>query len=134
MQREMQKKVRKHFKPELLNRIDNIVIFRPLDEKQIGNVVEMEVAKLQKRLVPKGITLTLDEASKDYIRKGYDAVMGARSLRRAIVDRLEDPLAEKMLLATNDVKSIIVTFTDGELNFELRAEASSDQSEEALVK
>lgn len=134
MQREMQKKVRKHFKPELLNRIDNIVIFRPLDEEQISNVVEMEVAKLQKRLIPKGITLTLDEASKDFIRKGYDPIMGARSLRRAIVDRLEDPLAEKMLLATEDVKVILVTFTDGELHFDLKAEAGSDQSEAALAQ
>ncbi len=88
----------KQFKPEFLNRLNDMVIFRPLDKESLMTVIAIEVEKLQKRLADKQITLELDAAAKEFlVDKGFQPEMGARPLRRTIEQYLEDPLAEKML-------------------------------------
>lgn len=90
--------LRNHFRPEFLNRIDDIVIFRQLTRDQIKDIVEIQLDDLLKRLSERRITLTLDEGVKDFLaKKGYDPVFGARPLKRVIQKYLQDPLSMNLL-------------------------------------
>jgi ATP-dependent Clp protease ATP-binding subunit ClpB len=90
--------VRTHFRPELLNRIDKVVIFRPLGREQIKEIVEIQLRGLRKRLAERKITLELNDAAKERIaREGFDPVYGARPLRRTIQTDIVEPLAMKLL-------------------------------------
>ena len=89
---------KKVFKPEFLNRINDLIVFHSLVRKDLISIVDLEIAKLQKRLVDRKITLTLTEEAKELlIDEGYDEKYGARPLRRSIERFLEDPLAEALL-------------------------------------
>ena len=95
--------VRGHFRPEFLNRLDEIIVFDRLGRADMGGIVEIQLARLLKRLVARKITLALDEDAKKWLaEEGYDPVFGARPLKRVIQRSLQDPLAE-MLLA-GDIK------------------------------
>ena len=84
--------LRDHFRPEFLNRVDEIIVFKPLDEAQLREIVGLLAANVSRRLTESGITLELsDEALSLLAREGYDPVYGARPLRRAIQRRLENP-------------------------------------------
>lgn len=86
------------FKPEFLNRINDLIVFRPLTKVDLVKIVDLEIAQLSKRLVERKITLDVSAEAKDFlINKGYDEKFGARPLRRAIERFLEDPLAESIL-------------------------------------
>ncbi len=88
----------KSFRPEFLNRCDDIIVFRSLTRENMHNIVDIEVAKLGKRLLEKGLKLVITDAAKEYlIEKGTSLDYGARPLRRAIEGYLEDPLAEELL-------------------------------------
>ncbi len=92
------RELQRHFRPEFLNRLDEIVVFRPLSKEEIRQVVEIQLAYLRKRLEEKRISLELTEGAKGYLaERGYDPVFGARPLKRAIQKALETPLAEKVL-------------------------------------
>ena len=89
---------KKHFRPEFLNRLDELVVFRMLEKESLNEIVDLEVAKLVKRLAEKEIDLVLDESARDLIvTEGYDPDYGARPMRRAVEQLLEDPLAEAIL-------------------------------------
>lgn len=99
MQEKIEGSVKKSFKPEFINRLDGIVIFKPLDRTHLFQVIDLEVKKVKARLARKQIGLALDEKAKDFlVSKGFQPEMGARPLRRVIEQFLEDPLAEKLLL------------------------------------
>lgn len=122
MQQKIDSAVKKGFKPEFLNRLDGVVIFRPLDKPGLLNVINLEIAKVQQRLARKNIYITLDSKAKDYLcSKGFDPAMGARPLRRVIEHELEDPIAEKILTSPDkggnwlvSVENDKFTFTDQE--------------------
>ncbi|MEM8628764.1 MAG: ATP-dependent Clp protease ATP-binding subunit [Chlamydiota bacterium] len=106
--------VKKHFKPEFINRLDGLVIFNMLDKESLTAILDIEVGKLQKRLENKKIQLTMDAKAKAFlVDKGYQPEMGARPLRRAIEQHLEDPLAEKLLAEPVENCKFLIT-TDGE--------------------
>ena len=89
---------KKHFRPEFLNRLDELVVFRMLEKESLNQIVDLEVAKLVKRLADKEIDLVLEESARDLIvTEGYDPDYGARPMRRAVEQLLEDPLAEAIL-------------------------------------
>ena len=99
LQEEIEKSVKKSFKPEFINRLDGIVIFKPLDRSHLFAVIDLEIKKVKARLARKQIGLSLDEKAKEFlVGKGFQPEMGARPLRRVIEQYLEDPLAEKLLL------------------------------------
>jgi ATP-dependent Clp protease ATP-binding subunit ClpC len=99
MQEKIDSSVKKAFKPEFINRLDGIIIFKPLDRNHLFQVIDLEVRKVKARLARKQIGLSLDEKAKDFlVSKGFQPEMGARPLRRVIEQFLEDPLAEKLLL------------------------------------
>ncbi|MFM1748440.1 MAG: hypothetical protein RLZZ188_2106 [Verrucomicrobiota bacterium] len=98
MREKVQEEAKRVFKPEFLNRISDIIFFRPLDKADLVKIVSLETASFAKRLSARKITLEFTEAAKQLlIDKGYDEKYGARPLRRAVEHYLEDPLAEALL-------------------------------------
>ncbi|HSO61280.1 MAG TPA: ATP-dependent chaperone ClpB [Desulfobacterales bacterium] len=98
MERRVLEALRATFKPEFLNRIDEVVIFQNLTLEQIGRIVEIQLERLRKRLAERKIALALTEAAKDLLgRRGYDPIYGARPLKRAIQQLIENPLALEIL-------------------------------------
>ncbi len=90
--------LRGHFKPEFLNRIDDIIIYHPLKMEQLGKIVEIQIELLKKRLNEKQIKLSLTQAAREYLaREGYDPVYGARPLKRVIQRDLLNPLSMKLI-------------------------------------
>jgi len=90
--------VGQHFRPEFINRVDEIVVFHPLGREQIRRIVEIQVGYLRRRLADRDIGLVLDDAARDQLGEaGFDPVYGARPLKRAIQQQLENPLAQRIL-------------------------------------
>ena len=101
--RDVMDAVRAHFRPEFLNRLDETIIFDRLGRQDMDGIVDIQLARLQKRLLGRKITLAFDDAAKTWLAdEGYDPVFGARPLKRVIQRALQDPLAE--LLLSGDVK------------------------------
>ena len=89
---------KKTFRPEFLNRLDEILVFRPLNKEDLVKVLDLEMSKLSTRLRHKDIELELEESARDLlIKKGYDPVYGARPMRRTVEQMVQDPLAEEIL-------------------------------------
>ncbi len=107
------------FKPEFLNRLDDVIVFRPLSKPNLIEILGLEVAKLAARLAAKNVKIVLDEKALDFlVQKGYDPTYGARPMRRAVEQNLEDPLAEEILRGTlHPNEPVNVTVTDGKLVF-----------------
>jgi len=90
--------LRRHFRPEFLNRVDDIIIFHSLDEQQLAQIVEIQLKRLDKRLAQQQLTLEVDPSARQLLaRDGYDPRFGARPLKRAIQEKLLDPLSIKLL-------------------------------------
>ncbi|MDO5108243.1 MAG: AAA family ATPase, partial [Coriobacteriaceae bacterium] len=108
------------FRPEFLNRVDEIVVFKSLTSEQLRAVVDLMIADLRNRLIAQGMSIELTDAARDLlVREGTDPVYGARPLRRAIQTHIEDPLAEELLAGGWKAGDIIkVDEVDGELTFE----------------
>ncbi len=114
---------KRSFKPEFLNRIDDIVVFRELNRDNVEKILDLELAKVRDRLAGKGWRIKLLKAAKTFLMdKGFNIQMGARPLRRAVSKYLEDPLAEAILRGEFEGKGVIrVTEKDGEMVFNQRA-------------
>jgi ATP-dependent Clp protease ATP-binding subunit ClpC len=94
----LHKEVERHFRPEFLNRIDDIIVFKPLSKENLQSIVDFELSKVFKRLTEHGFKLELTDRAKEFIiEKGYNPEFGARPLRRAIEHYIEDPLSEAVL-------------------------------------
>jgi ATP-dependent Clp protease ATP-binding subunit ClpB len=90
--------VRRHFRPEFLNRIDEIILFHRLQRDLMGAIVDIQLKRLQKLLDERKLVLELDSSARDWLAaKGYDAAYGARPLKRVIQKNVQDPLAELIL-------------------------------------
>jgi len=115
----------RHFRPEFLNRIDEIIIFRPLTKEHLVQIVDIQLGRLQKLLDARQIKLELTEAAKRYLaEKGYDPVFGARPLKRTIQREVQDPLALKILEGEfQDGDVVMVDVKDGELVFTRQQDA-----------
>ena len=120
MERLVRVELKAHFRPEFLNRVDDIILFHSLDEKQLAQIVEIQLRGLEKRLVQQHITLDVDRTARQLIAKeGYDPQFGARPLKRAIQDLVLDPLANKLLLGEfKPGDRIRVAARQGEVIFE----------------
>jgi ATP-dependent Clp protease ATP-binding subunit ClpB len=90
--------VQQHFRPEFINRVDDIVVFHPLGSEQIRAIVEIQIGYLRRRLLERNMELELDDKARDQIGEaGFDPVYGARPLKRAIQQQIENPLAQRIL-------------------------------------
>ena len=117
--------VRAHFRPEFLNRIDEIIVFNPLSVNEIKRIVDIQIGLLQKRLADKHMTLTITDAAKEILAaEGFDPVYGARPLKRVLQKRVMDVIAMKLLAGEfTEGDRIVVDVQDGQLVFTRRVEA-----------
>jgi len=111
----LHKEVERHFRPEFLNRLDDIIVFKSLNRDDLVGIVEFELRKVRERLAEHGLELDLSDEAKDFlIDKGYNPDFGARPLRRAIEHHVEDPISEDILRgAYSDKTRIAVTVVEG---------------------
>ncbi|MCK1984315.1 MULTISPECIES: ATP-dependent chaperone ClpB [Peribacillus] len=111
------KELRGHFRPEFLNRVDDIVLFKPLTKQEIVEIVDKMVHQLQVRLTEQNIVLNVTEAAKEFIaEQGYDPVYGARPLKRFIQKHLETKIARKIIAGTVEIKEgITIDYDHDEL-------------------
>jgi ATP-dependent Clp protease ATP-binding subunit ClpC len=109
MKSRVNERIERVFRPEFLNRIDEVIIFRHLTKEDLKRVIDLELAKVKERLKERGLTLTLTDDAKEFlIKKGSDLDYGARPLRRAIEQYIEDPLSEELLKGEFNGKDAIV--------------------------
>ena len=115
MKSKVHEELKQHFKPEFLNRVDDVVVFPQLSQDEIVQIVDLMVAKLAVRLAEKDMTIELTDGAKKLLaEKGYDPVLGARPLRRTIQRDIEDVLSEKILFGQVHVGDTIVVDAEGE--------------------
>jgi ATP-dependent Clp protease ATP-binding subunit ClpB len=115
--------MREHFRPEFLNRIDEIVVFEPLTREQLGEIVEMQIERLRARLAERALGLELTPAAKELVAEaGWDPTYGARPLRRALQRLVENPLAVKLLEGEfREGDTVVVDAFDETIAFERAA-------------
>ena len=120
MKEQLKKEVDKHFRPEFINRVDNIIVFKPLNKEDLKKIIEIELKNVKKRLDNYNISITLTDEVLDFlIEKGYNQNFGARPLRRAIENYLEDPLSEEILQGRFEGKKHVkARVQDGKLVFD----------------
>lgn len=114
--------LRKQFRPEFLNRVDDLILFHPLNKKELREIVALQVRRVQKRLAEQKIGLSISKTALDFIaQRGYDPAYGARPLKRAIQRELENPIATKILESVfTEGSTIQVELVDDSLVFQLK--------------
>ena len=114
MKNKVQEELKSHFKPEFLNRVDDIIVFHQLEREEIFRIVDLMIAKVDERLKDRDMAIELRPAAKDLLSKrGYDPVLGARPLRRTIQREIEDSLSEKILFGELRPGQIVIVDTEG---------------------
>jgi ATP-dependent Clp protease ATP-binding subunit ClpC len=133
----LHKEVERHFRPEFLNRVDDIIVFKSLSKEDLRTIVDYELAKVFKRLTEHGLKLELTERAKEFvIEKGYNPEFGARPLRRAIEHYIEDPLAEAVLRGEFKGKNVVKIDVQDEEHLKLEGLETPQQpakNEKAVV-
>jgi ATP-dependent Clp protease ATP-binding subunit ClpC len=126
MREKIMDEAKRQFRPEFLNRLDDIIVFRSLTKPDLIQILDLEIQKVMERLKGKNLKLNLDDKAKDFlVDKGYDPTYGARPMRRAVERFLEDPLAEELLKGNlHEGEPVQVTVEDGKLVFKQAAPAS----------
>ena len=111
------KELKSYYRPEFLNRFDNIVVFKPLSLEHILQIVDLMLAKVANRLAAKGIKLeATKEAKEELAREGFDPIFGARPLRRAIQDRVDNSLANYLLQGKIGRRDVAVLEAGGKIS------------------
>jgi ATP-dependent Clp protease ATP-binding subunit ClpC len=114
MKNKVNDELKKHFRPEFLNRIDDIVVFHQLTEEQIITMVDLMIGRVEQQLANKDMAIELTPAAKSLLaRRGFDPVLGARPLRRTIQREIEDQLSEKILFGEVEAGQIVVVDVEG---------------------
>jgi ATP-dependent Clp protease ATP-binding subunit ClpB len=112
--------LRSHFRPEFLNRVDDVVVFKPLGEPEIARIIDLQIVRLEKLLAERKLTLEVTDAAKKYVaHEGYEPAFGARPLKRALQRLVQDPLAMAVLEGRfSDGDKVRVTLKDGAIAFD----------------
>jgi ATP-dependent Clp protease ATP-binding subunit ClpC len=109
MKERVMEQIERVFRPEFINRLDDVIVFRHLRTEDLKQVIDLELKKVRERLSERGYTLTLTDSAKEFlIKKGSNTDFGARPLRRAVENYIEDPLAEEILKGEFQGKDTIV--------------------------
>ena len=133
----LSKEVERHFRPEFLNRVDDVIVFKSLTREDLQTIVDYELAKVFKRLTEHGLKLELTEQAKEFlIDKGYNPEFGARPLRRAIEHYIEDPLSEAVLAGKFKGKNLIKIDVQDEENLKFEGFETEEptKSKSAVAK
>ena len=117
----LMEQLKRLFRPEFLNRVDGTIVFHALDREQIGQIVSLELKKVQKRLADHNVKIEVSDAAKDYLAtKGYDPDYGARPLRRVIQNEVEDALSDGLLSSQIlDNAIVVIDLIEGKLDFKV---------------
>jgi ATP-dependent Clp protease ATP-binding subunit ClpC len=120
MRETLMQEVEHHFRPEFLNRLDEIIVFKPLDKDDLKKIVDLELAYIHERLGDRGMELELTNEAKNFlIDVEYNPEFGARPLRRAIERYVEDPMSEEILRGSYEGKNLVrISVKEGHLYFE----------------
>jgi len=115
----VERALQQFFRPEFLNRVDEIIIFEPLTEKELRQIVDIMLNEVRERLEERGVALDLSDAAREeLVKEGYDPVYGARPLRRTIERRVENPLSKRIISGEfTEGSNIVVDYRDGEFTF-----------------
>jgi ATP-dependent Clp protease ATP-binding subunit ClpC len=115
MKSKVGEELKQHFRPEFLNRVDDIIVFHQLAQEEIYSIVDLMIAKVDDRLKDRDMAIELREPAKELLSKrGYDPVLGARPLRRTIQREIEDMLSEKILFGELRPGTIVIVDTEGD--------------------
>jgi ATP-dependent Clp protease ATP-binding subunit ClpC len=115
MKQQVDDELKRHFRPEFLNRIDETIVFHPLTEAQVKSIVDLMMKRVQSQLKAKALDIELTEDAKLWLsKKGYDPTLGARPLRRTIQREIEDVLSEKLLYGEFSTNQLIVVDVEGD--------------------
>jgi ATP-dependent Clp protease ATP-binding subunit ClpC len=115
MKTKVGEELKQHFRPEFLNRVDDVIVFHQLSREEIFEIVDLMISKVDERLRDRDMGIELRPAAKDLLsKKGYDPVLGARPLRRTIQREIEDHLSEKILFGELKAGQIVIVDAEGE--------------------
>ena len=130
MKENLTEEAKKVFRPEFLNRFDDILVFRSLGKEELKNILELELDKVRKRLIERNIQFELDDSARDLLlEKGYDPTYGARPMRRAVEKYLEDPMAEEIIRGDlREGEIIAITKADDQLKFSQKKRPSKSKN------
>jgi ATP-dependent Clp protease ATP-binding subunit ClpC len=121
MKAKVSEELKQHFRPEFLNRVDDVIVFHQLSEDEIFTIVDLMIGKVDERLKDRDMGIELRPAAKALLsQRGYDPVLGARPLRRTIQREIEDHLSEKILFSELKAGQIVIVDTDGEVGPEAK--------------
>jgi ATP-dependent Clp protease ATP-binding subunit ClpC len=136
MKKQLMEEIEKHFRPEFLNRLDDVIVFRALTKDDLRTIVTYEFDMVRARALEKSVDLRLSPAAAEYlIEKGYSPDFGARPLRRVIEREIEDPLSEDLLRGVFlGAATVTVNVKDGKLAFDAEAVPSAKQPESSAVE
>ena len=128
--------VKKVFKPEFLNRVDDIIVFRSLTKEDMQKIVELEILEVQARLKDQKVTLELSQKAKEFlVEKGFDKTFGARPIKRTIQRFIEDPLAEEIIAGRfKEAASVKVNVKGDHLDFDITSKENKKDSKKEKVK
>ncbi|HNY81882.1 MAG TPA: ATP-dependent Clp protease ATP-binding subunit, partial [Thermotogota bacterium] len=132
MKRTVLNEVKKVFRPEFLNRLDEIIVFHQLTKDHIFQVVDIMISQLEERLAAKNITFELKQNVREFlVEKGFDKQLGARPLKRAIQKYIEDPLSEELLLKRIEPGSVVILYMNakGEISFKKKKDKENHKPE-----
>ena len=135
MKERLKVSIERYFRPEFLNRLDDVIVFHGLKREDLKRIVEIELSKVRGRLADRGLELVLSDEAKEFlIEKGFNPDYGARPLRRALENFIEDPLSEEILRGNFKEKDLITVIleTDGEVK-KLRFDSSKKSEEPQLA-
>src|SRR5207253_2876688 len=126
MREELMREVEKAFRPEFLNRLDEVIVFHPLTRDDLRKIITIEVRSVAERLVQRRVTLVLSDPAKEFlIEQGFNPEFGARPLRRAVQRLLEDPLSEEVLRGSFPEGAVVtVNVHEGHLRFDSETPAA----------
>jgi ATP-dependent Clp protease ATP-binding subunit ClpC len=130
MRKKLLDELKRKFRPEFINRVDSIIVFRELSQEDIHNIVDIVMERVNERLVDYGLRVKLTEAAKGWLSKeGYDPEFGARPLRRVIQTEVEDRLSDAVLAGDFKEGDTVLVDVDEEENISLRQADSDDDGE-----
>lgn len=134
MKGKMLEEMKKLFRPEFLNRVDEIIVFHHLTKEEILQIADIYLKRVNEQAGANGLTVELSDAVKDFlVEQGYDPNLGARPLRRAVQRYIEDPLSEELLLGRFQSGDTIVADLDSDKNIVFHLKGSTDKKEKELV-
>jgi ATP-dependent Clp protease ATP-binding subunit ClpC len=135
MKERLKVSIERYFRPEFLNRLDDVIVFHALNKENLKQIVDIELSKVRNRLADRGLELVMTDQAREFvIAKGYNPDYGARPLRRAVENYIEDPLAEEILRGTFKGKSTVTVLVEGADDAQkLRFDATGKEGTKALA-